>query len=132
MLGLMSRSLTTSATSLSRPQNVGDTKASEDAFLVGVVGPHDDARQPKVQEVEVVSTVASKFSPMATTAASRSSTCCAMSAFLSVASKVTANATSSFSNSARPGSASKVKTSAPRWASDKAIWVPYRPAPNTA
>ena len=35
-----------------RPQDVGDPKAPEDAFLVGVVGPHNDARQAQVQQVE--------------------------------------------------------------------------------
>ena len=35
-----------------RPQNVGDSEALQDALLVGVVGPHNDARQSEVQEVE--------------------------------------------------------------------------------
>ena len=55
-----------------RAQDFRDAQAAQDAFLVGVVRPNDHRGNPKSSKFNVVNTVASKFSPMATTAASRS------------------------------------------------------------
>ena len=64
--------------------------------------------------------------------ASMSCTFWACNARASVASMVTARATSSLMASEREGSESNVNTSAPLAAKDKAIWWPYRPIPKTA
>ena len=79
---------------------------------------------PRSMRLSVVRTVASKFSPMATTAASISSSFWPFKALASVESMVMARATSSATCSTRSSTLSMANTSAPRPAISVAIREP--------